>query len=184
MAREKKRKEVQPEVETYDDSKYLDDDLKYAEPVLIEEEPVEAPRPQEEKKKPKKTLTERYRYKGKYELLPERELRKQLRFYQRVFNYRWLGILSGVCAIFFAAIATKYNHYFSLFTLLIVISGLIYGVFGLIKIRRFGLILVLLGVVLNVVAIIMVINPLKLIIADAAEIVQLINDYISSIGGA
>jgi len=104
MARKKKN-----DVALYDDSSYEEDDLKYAadEEVYaesLEDDEGKAKKKRKKKKKepkdPKerkdgsetrggKTLTDRYHYRGRYYLLPERELRKQLRFYQKVFNYRF-----------------------------------------------------------------------------------------------
>ncbi|OQC11004.1 MAG: hypothetical protein BWX74_00405 [Tenericutes bacterium ADurb.Bin087] len=200
MAKNKKN-----DVALYDDSAYEQDDLKYAaddekyaEPLDEDEGETKAKRKKKKKapkeiKDPKerkdgrelkgdKTLTDRYRYKGRYYLLPERELRKQLRFYQKVFNYRFLGIIAGVIALVFAILALMFNAYFAVFTLLVVITGLVYGVLGMFKLRGLNWILVLMGIGLNIVAIVLAMKPLTFVFKHLGEIIELISEYISAAG--
>ena len=197
MARKKKN-----DVALYDDSSYEEDDLKYAadEEVYaesLEDDEGKAKKKRKKKKKepkdPKerkdgsetrggKTLTDRYHYRGRYYLLPERELRKQLRFYQKVFNYRFLGIIAGVIALIFSILSLTFNAYFAVFTLLIVITGLIYGLLGMLKLRGLNWLFVLIGVGLNIMAIVLAMKPLTFVFKHLGEIMALINEYMSSAG--
>ena len=129
-----------------------------------------------------KTLTDRYHYRGRYYLLPERELRKQLRFYQKVFNYRFLGIIAGVIALIFSILSLTFNAYFAVFTLLIVITGLIYGLLGMLKLRGLNWLFVLIGIGLNIMAIVLAMKPLTFVFKHLGEIMALINEYMSSAG--
>lgn len=197
MARKKKN-----DVALYDDSSYEEDDLKYAadEEVYaesLEDDEGKAKKKRKKKKKepkdPKerkdgsetrggKTLTARYHYRGRYYLLPERELRKQLRFYQKVFNYRFLGIIAGVIALIFSILSLTFNAYFAVFTLLIVITGLIYGLLGMLKLRGLNWLFVLIGIGLNIMAIVLAMKPLTFVFKHLGEIMALINEYMSSAG--
>jgi hypothetical protein len=197
MARKKKN-----DVALYDDSSYEEDDLKYAadEEVYaesLEDDEGKAKKKRKKKKKepkdPKerkdgsetrggKTLTDRYHYRGRYYLLPERELRKQLRFYQKVFNYRFLGIIAGVIALIFSILSLTFNAYFAVFTLLIVITGLIYGLLGMLKLRGLNWLFVLIGIGLNIMAIVLAMKPLTFVFKHIGEIMALINEYMSSAG--
>lgn len=197
MARKKKN-----DVALYDDSSYEEDDLKYAadEEVYaesLEDDEGKAKKKRKKKKKepkdPKerkagsetrggKTLTDRYHYRGRYYLLPERELRKQLRFYQKVFNYRFLGIIAGVIALIFSILSLTFNAYFAVFTLLIVITGLIYGLLGMLKLRGLNWLFVLIGIGLNIMAIVLAMKPLTFVFKHLGEIMALINEYMSSAG--
>jgi hypothetical protein len=197
MARKKKN-----DVALYDDSSYEEDDLKYAadEEVYaesLEDDEGKAKKKRKKKKKepkdPKerkdgsetrggKTLTDRYHYRGRYYLLPERELRKQLRFYQKVFNYRFLGIIVGVIALIFSILSLTFNAYFAVFTLLIVITGLIYGLLGMLKLRGLNWLFVLIGIGLNIMAIVLAMKPLTFVFKHLGEIMALINEYMSSAG--
>jgi hypothetical protein len=197
MARKKKN-----DVALYDDSSYEEDDLKYAadEEVYaesLEDDEGKAKKKRKKKKKepkdPKerkdgsetrggKTLTDRYHYRGRYYLLPERELRKQLRFYQKVFNYRFLGIIAGVIALIFSILSLTFNAYFAVFTLLIVITGLIYGLLGMLKLRGLNWLFVLIGIGLNIMAIVLAMKPLTFVFKHLGEIMALINEYMSSSG--
>lgn len=197
MARKKKN-----DVALYDDSSYEEDDLKYAadEEVYaesLEDDEGKAKKKRKKKKKepkdPKerkdgsetrggKTLTDRYHYRGRYYLLPERELRKQLRFYQKVFNYRFLGIIAGVIALIFSILSLTFNAYFAVFTLLIVITGLIYGLLGMLKLRGLNWLFVLIGIGLNIMAIVLAMKPLTFVFKHLGEIMALINEYMNSAG--
>lgn len=197
MARKKKN-----DVALYYDSSYEEDDLKYAadEEVYaesLEDDEGKAKKKRKKKKKepkdPKerkdgsetrggKTLTDRYHYRGRYYLLPERELRKQLRFYQKVFNYRFLGIIAGVIALIFSILSLTFNAYFAVFTLLIVITGLIYGLLGMLKLRGLNWLFVLIGIGLNIMAIVLAMKPLTFVFKHLGEIMALINEYMSSAG--
>ena len=197
MARKKKN-----DVALYDDSSYEEDDLKYAadEEVYaesLEDDEGKAKKKRKKKKKepkdPKerkdgsetrggKTLTDRYHYRGRYYLLPERELRKQLRFYHKVFKYRFLGIIAGVIALIFSILSLTFNAYFAVFTLLIVITGLIYGLLGMLKLRGLNWLFVLIGIGLNIMAIVLAMKPLTFVFKHLGEIMALINEYMSSAG--
>lgn len=135
----------------------------------------------EERRRNKKTRSEKFHYRGKYELLPERELNKQTRFYFRLFRYRFASLLSGILALGLAFIAWKYNILFSVLTLIAVVPGLLWGLLGLLKIRTKGIIIVIIGLLLNVLAVIMVIRPFYNLIPQLADMFQLFKDYLNSI---
>lgn len=139
----------------------------------VEEAPV---------KKPKKTLKQKLRYRGKYELLPEKENRKQLRFYFRLFVFKYTGIVTGIFAIAFAFGALRYNRLLSISAILIALPGLFWGLIGLFKIRRFALILLFTGLILNLAALALAAMPLIQIVGSLGTIWQLIMDYITSAG--
>lgn len=199
MARKKK-----DEVALNDESSYAEDDLRYAadderysgkskreqKKVKREQKKVKREQKRAERNERKdgrelkgsKTLTERYRYKGKYFLLPERELRKQLKFYQKVFNYRYLGIISGVIALIFSMLAVMLNAYFAVLTLLIVITGTIYSIVGMVKLRGFSWILGIIAIALNIAAIAVAMKPMTFVFTNLNEIIEMFNEYLEATG--
>lgn len=134
--------------------------------------------------KKEKTLSQRLRYKGKYELLPEKELRKQLRFYERRYLYKYSAYITAIPALFFAILALKYNTLISLMVLLMVTPGILWSILGAFKVRRGGaLIIILIGLVLNVIAVIVAAPALVDAIPKIGEVIRLIIEYIQSVLG-
>lgn len=130
-----------------------------------------------DRKRRKKTRSEKFRYRSKYPLLPEREIAKQSRFYARRFVYKATALITGILALPLAFLAYKFNRIFAVLVLFIVIPGLIWGLIGLIKIRTSGLIIIIVGLALNVIATIMIARPLYHLIPNLGQIVDLIKDY-------
>ncbi|GEM_PF-2546162 len=155
---------------------FLEDNVEVKQTPIIEEadeKPV---------KKPKKTLKQKLRYRGKYELLPEKENRKQLRFYHRLFIFKYTGLVTGIFAVAFAFGALRYNKLLSISAILIALPGLFWGLTGLFKIRRFALIPLFTGLFLNVAAIALAAIPLIQISSSFGTIWQMIMDYITAAG--
>ncbi len=134
-----------------------DDDFEYEE----DDEEVDGEEVVEKKKKHKKTRKEKFHYHGKHELLPERENWKQIRFYRRRAIPLAASLITGILALVFGFISFKYNALFSLATILIVVTGLVYSLIGFFKVRTRGIIVLIIGIVFNIIGIIMVISPLK-----------------------
>lgn len=190
------------DVLSVDDEKFRDDDELFADGDEYEEEYIKA-RPdiidypddideddldydfkaeyKEARKKRKKTRKEKFRYRGKYELLPERENHKQIRFYRRRFTYMASALITGIIGVGFGFLAFKYNHIFALLTVLIVLPGILWGLFGLINIRTKGLIIIIIGLTLNIIAVIMIMKPLWALIPNLGQMYDLIKDYIKDI---
>lgn len=132
----------------------------------------------------KKTLSAKLRYKGKYELLPEKELRKQLRFYEKRHTYKYAAYIGAIPAIFFAILALKYNTLLSLLVVIMIVPGIFYSIMGAIKVRRgLALIFVLGGLVLNLVALFISFPALVDALPKLGEIFRLIGEYIKSAFG-
>lgn len=185
------------DVPSYDDDEFLDDNIIFddREEFLEDHEkgrPVIKDYPADideddldydfkaERRRNRKTRKERFGYKGKYELLPERENQKQIRFYERRFRYRTTALITGILALPFAFVAFKYNLLFSLLVILMVIPGFLWGLVGLIKIRTAGIITIIIGLTLNVIAVIMISKPLFNLIPHLKVIVDLIKTYFDS----
>lgn len=135
----------------------------------------------EERRRNKKTRTEKFHYKGKYELLPEKENYRQLKFYYKLFRYRAAAMISGIVGIGLGFVAWKYNLLFALLVIVAVIPGILWGLLGLIKTRTKGIIIIIIGLVLNAIAIIMIIRPLWELIPHLKNMGQLFKDYLDSI---
>lgn len=134
--------------------------------------------------KSEKTLSERLRYNGKYDLLPEKELRKQLRFYERRFLYKYSGYVTAIPALFFTILALKYNTLISLMVILMVAPGILWSTLGALKVRRGGaLIVILIGLALNVIALIVAAPALVAAVPKIGEVIRLISEYIQSVLG-
>lgn len=137
-----------------------------------------------EREQKRKTLSEKLRYNGKYELLPEKELQKQLRFYRRRFSFKYAAYFTAIPALLFTYAAITYNTLLALLVILIVLPGLLWGILGAIRVRGFALIVVLIGLGLNVLSIALSINPLIDAIPKIGEVFRLIMEHItSSFGG-
>lgn len=175
----KTKKVVASDEATFDDSKFDKDNELFQEPLSEEDKLEEAV----EEKKKKKTRKEKLRYKGKYELLPERENYRQLRFYHRRFVYKYVPFITAAFAILFSFAAIQYNRLLAISAILIAAPGIFWGILGLLKIRRFAFFVVVTGLVLNVIAIIMAIVPLTQVMGQLGQIWTLIQQYLSSFGG-
>lgn len=130
------------------------------------------------KKKRKKTRKEKLRYRGKYELLPERENWRQIKFYRRRFLAIGASFITGIFALLLGFAAYKYNALFGVLTILIAVPGLIYSLIGLVKIRTKGIIVVIIGLVFNIIGLIMIISPLKTIFSNFGAIQQALKDLL------
>ncbi len=130
------------------------------------------------KKKRKKTRKEKLRYRGKYELLPERENWRQIKFYRRRFLAIGAPFITGIFALLLGFAAYKYNALFGVLTILIAVPGLIYSLIGLVKIRTKGVIVVIIGLVFNIIGLIMIISPLKTIFSNFGAIQQALKDLL------
>lgn len=85
-------------------------------------------------------------------------------------------------ALIFSILSLTFNAYFAVFTLLIVITGLIYGLLGMLKLRGLNWLFVLIGIGLNIMAIVLAMKPLTFVFKHLGEIMALINEYMSSAG--
>lgn len=91
------------------------------------------------------------------------------------------ALITGIIGVGFGFLAFKYNHIFALLTVLIVLPGILWGLFGLINIRTKGLIIIIIGLTLNIIAIIMIMKPLWALIPNLGQMYDLIKDYIKDI---
>lgn len=171
----KDKKNIDDSLNIFTEEDFLEQnvEVKYSPIIEEDEEPV---------KKPKKTLKQKLRYRGKYELLPEKENRKQLRFYYRLFVYKYTGIITGIFALLFGFGALRYNKLLAICAFLIVLPGIFWSLIGIFKIRRLGLILLITGLALNVAALALAVVPLINIAGSFGDILQMIMDYITSAG--
>lgn len=119
-------------------------------------------------------VTPKTLYKGKYELLPEKENRKQIRFRDRIFTYSYTALITGIFAVLFAIGAIIFNRLLAFCVVLCVISGLFWGLVGLIKLKAYRRFYVLLGLGLNIIAISISVQPLMESLALSAELLELI----------
>lgn len=145
--------------------------------VKKEVKKIEAPK---KEKKQEKSLTDKLRYKGDYELLPEKELHKQLRFYHRRFVFKYAAYFTAVLAFLFTFAAYAYNTLIALAVLLIVLPGILWSILGTLRVRGKALIIVLIGLGLNVLALIIVSVPLFIAFSKLGELFSLIMEYIQT----
>lgn len=148
-------------------------------PEDIDEDDLDTPIKKEKKRK--KTRKEKLRYRGKYELLPEKENWKQIRFYRRRATPMAASLITGILALVFAFLAYKYNSLFSLATILIVVTGFIYSLIGFLKIRTKGVIVLIIGFLFSVIALIMIISPLKALYHQADQVKDALKDFLETL---
>lgn len=178
MARKSKQDDIRYDNE---DALILDDDPElFVYEDEAEAEELEAYEPK--KRKPKKTLKQKFGYKGKYDLLPEKENHKQIKFYQKLFNYRYAALIGGIVAMLFAYATIRFNSLFSVVVIFSVLPGLLYGILGLLKLRDWRFFMAASGIVVNVIAVIMVIGPFTAVVGSFGQIWQLLSDYFITFG--
>lgn len=141
-------------------------------PVVKKVEKPVAPVVVEEKKKRKKE---------KYPLLPERELRRQLRFIEKRALYRAKSIIGGAFALAFAIGAIMYFSWLSIFAILIAFEAIITSIIGLIKFKKKLVIYLIIGVGLSVAAIAISLIPLIAIIPRFADVIAIIQDAMTQL---
>lgn len=186
-----KKEDVTPSAQVSDTKKPAEVPAakKEASPKKVKtKKPVETKKPAEVKKieapkkekKKEKSLTDKLRYKGDYELLPEKELHKQLRFYHRRFVFKYAAYFTAVLAFLFTFAAYAYNTLIALAVLLIVLPGILWSILGALRVRGKALIIVLIGLGLNVLALIIVSVPLFIAFSKLGELFSLIMEYIQT----
>lgn len=134
-----------------------------------------------ERKEWKKTLGGKLNYKGKHPLLPEKEVRKQQRFYNKRFVFKWLGYITAIVGLPVVFLAARYNYLFAFLALLVAIPGIFWGVRAALKLRKTALLISLIALSLNVVVLVTSIFYIIRIAPQLSEIGQILKDYFDSI---
>lgn len=116
-----------------------------------------------------------------YPLLPERELRRQLRVLEKRAMYRAKILINGIMALTFAILALVYYSWFSVFALLLGLAGITATIIGVIKFKKKIIIFVIIGLLLNVAAIGISLIPLIGIIPQFGQIITIIQETLAQL---